>query len=175
MDAALGVIFGILSMLGYGLSNAISQVPAKKVGVTRTVFYRNLLIAPIIFIVLLFFLSSTTVSLTYILIAAGISIIGYIPLATYVKAVKHGKVGVVTPISHSSLLVTVILSLIFFGEKLTALQTIAIALIVLGVMLISINFRDFRKSHIFQLSSGVPFAKIAEISSITGGYLGIGL
>ncbi|RLG15112.1 MAG: hypothetical protein DRN66_00010 [Candidatus Nanohalarchaeota archaeon] len=40
------------------------------------------------------------------------------------------------------------------------MQAFSILLMIAGIVLISINFRDLKKPHIFQLSSGVPYALI---------------
>jgi len=51
----LGIIFGVIAMLGFGLCNGISQVPVKKIGSTKTVFFRGILISGMYLIVLAVF------------------------------------------------------------------------------------------------------------------------
>lgn len=160
MGVTAGVIFGILSMLAFGLGNALSKVPAQKLGGRNSVLFRNLMMSVFLFMIFIFFERNPIISFEYILIAIGVSVIGYLPLFTLYKALDVGKVGVVTPITGSSIFFTVVLSIVFFGERVGVLQGFAIAAIIIGVVLISINFREFRKSHIFDIKSGVPFALV---------------
>lgn len=162
MNALLGIIFGIISMLGFGLGNAISQIPVKKLGTKKTIFYKNLFISIILLIIVFSFIKNINFSLKYILIAIGIGFLEYIPLLTFYQSLKLGKVGIVSPIASSSVIFTVIFSLIFFKESLTNIQFFSIFLIIFGLITISINFRDFKNSGLFDLSSGVIFALITS-------------
>ena len=154
----MGILFGIIAMLGYGLSNAISQVPSKLIGARKTAFYRNVFISILLFAVLLAFPQDITLSLKYIIITLLISLMGYIPLISFYKALNAGKVGIIAPIASSSVIFTVLFSIIFFGEVLSIEQVISIVLIILGIILISLNFKDLKNSHLFKISSGVPYA-----------------
>ncbi|HZX44879.1 MAG TPA: EamA family transporter [Candidatus Nanoarchaeia archaeon] len=161
MNPFLGILFGLLSMLGYGLSNAIAKVPSGKIGSVRTVFYRNIFVSLFLFIILLF--TDFTLSPLYIILALIISLIGYIPLLFFYKALSVGKVGIVSPVANSSVIWTILLSIIFFKESLTATQVLAMLFIITGIFLVSVNFRDLRNSSLFTLSSGVPYAIITSL------------
>ena len=114
MSLTLGIIFGLLSMIGLGLSGAISKVPNKEVGEKRTIFFRNIFVVLLLIILLLIFLKSTTFKTQFILIGLGISIISYPAIISFYKGIKVGKVGIVSPIAHSATIFTVIFSMIFF-------------------------------------------------------------
>src|SRR3989338_836341 len=161
MGIPSGIIFGLLSMLGYGLANAISKVPAREVGSERSVFLRGILVSLILFVVFLVFIGESKFSAGYILVALLIGILGYFPLLFYYKAVTCGNVGIVTTIANSSLVVTILLSVFFFNEILSSMQILSIIIILFGITLISINFRNIRGSDFFKKSSGVPFALLA--------------
>ncbi|MCC7569872.1 DMT family transporter [Candidatus Micrarchaeota archaeon] len=156
----LGILFGIIAMFGYGLSNAMSQPPSKKLGAEKTIFFRNVFISAFLLILVLFFIRESIFSIEYIIIALGISLIGFIPLLTFLKALKVGKVGIISPISNSSVIFTIILSILFFGETLSIEQGISIGVILLGIVLVSLDFKDLKQSKLFQMSSGVPYALI---------------
>ncbi len=159
-NISVGILCGMAAMLGFGLSNAISQTPVKEIGSTRTVFFRNMFTSAMLLALVTFYAKSINFSIRYILIAFVISLIGYIPLLTIYKALKRGKVGVVSPIGNSAVIFTVLFSVLFFGESLSKAQSLSIACIIAGIILISIDFRDIRRSHIFTLSSGVPYALV---------------
>jgi len=158
MELSSGIIFGLISMLGFGLSSSLSPIPAKRLGVMNAVFFRGIFMCLIFILLLPFFLSGTTFSSKYILIALAISVLAFIPLSTFLKALSIGKLGIITPIANSSIIFTVLFSILFFNESLNTVQLGSILLILLGIILISINFKDIKNSHIFKMSSGIPYA-----------------
>ena len=158
MNLPIEILFGLIAMVGYGLSNAIAQVPSKEIGSRKTIFYRNIFVSILLLAVLLPFLKETVFSPKYILITLAIAFIGYFSLMAFYKALKVGKVGIVSPLANSSVIFTVLLSIIFFGEILSTIQFLAIALIILGIILVSLNFKDLKNSHLFKISSGIPYA-----------------
>jgi uncharacterized membrane protein len=144
------ILLAIISMLAYGFGLAIARVPIQKEGPVKTIFYRNLIISIIVLIFLLF--TKFSFSWKYFWIGAFISLMEYIALVAFYKAVETGKIGVVTPIADSSIIITVALSLIFFSEKLLAAQILAIILIIAGIVLISYK-SGWSKS-------GIPYALV---------------
>jgi transporter family protein len=160
MEVSIGILFGIIAMFGFGFSNAISQVPSKEIGSRKTIFFRNIFVSILLLILLLFFLDETNFSIKYIFIAFVISLVGYIPLVTFYKALKTGKVGIISPIANSSVVFTVLFSIIFFGESLSFIQLFSIVFIIFGIILVSLNFNDIKISHLFKKASGVPYALI---------------
>ena len=160
MAISFGILAGIIAMIGYGLSNAIAKSPIRNIGSKKTVFYRNLFVT-LMLLPLLFIFPAESYKLSYLLIAVLISIIGYLPLVIFYKAMKYGKVGVVSPIAGSAVIITVLLSIIFFNEVLTITQSFAMLLTICGIILISLDFKNFKSSHLFDLSSGAPYALVA--------------
>lgn len=148
-------------MICFGLSNAIAKKPVKEVGGIKAALFRNIFLSLFMFILLFLLHDFSLFSWNYLFIAIGISIIGYFPLLFYFKSLEYGKVGVVAPIANSSIFFTVIFSILFFEESLTLNQIIAIIIILLGVILISINFKDIKNSQLFFIKSGIPFALIS--------------
>jgi len=160
MDVPLELVFGLLAMLGYGLSNAMAKVPARKLGSRNAIFLRGIFVSLLLLIILLSFSRETSFSPTYILIGFIISVVAYLGFNTFYKALELGKVGIVSPIANSSVIFTIVLSIFFFNESLTWIQVFSIVLITIGIMLISINFKDLENSHLFEISSGIPFALV---------------
>ena len=153
------IVFGLLSMFGYGISSALCKRIIERLGSVRAIFYRNLVVSVCLFIVLVFNMPEAF-SGKSIAVAFALAFLGYVPFVTFFKALGMGKIGVVVPISNSAVIVTVALSLLFLKEILTSFQLVAIASIVLGIILCSVNFRDFRSSHVFHYHSGVPLALV---------------
>ncbi|MBT4209629.1 MAG: DMT family transporter [Candidatus Komeilibacteria bacterium] len=163
METTIGILFGFIAMLGFGLGNAIAKVPIQKIGSEKTIFYRNVIISILLFLILIFFGQDAVFSTKYILLAFLIAGIGYIPLLFFYKALNLGKVGVVSPVANSSAIFTVLFSIIFFYETISIDQGLAIAIIILGIILISLNPKDLKNSQILKISSGVPYALITSV------------
>jgi drug/metabolite transporter (DMT)-like permease len=163
MNQQLGVIYGILALLTFGISNAMSKRVSVGLGAKSSVFYRTIFTSLLLLIVLFFSLGDTTFSLKYILVATLIAVVGYVPLFYFYKAVETGQVGVVTPIAFTSVIVTVVLSAIFYNEQLAPARVISILLILSGVIFMSADFRDLKNSSIFDKKSGILYAMIASL------------
>ncbi len=161
MGIELGIIFGLVAMMGFGLCNGISQEIVRKIGVSRSVFFRNLLIVIMLLPFAIYFLPASTPDPLFVLVAVVIGLVGYLPLAFFFKAVRLGKLGAITPVANSPFIVTILLSAAFFGEVLSLLNVLSLVLIITGIILISVDFRELRNSSIFRLSSGIPFAFVA--------------
>lgn len=161
MSISTGILFGLITLVGYGISDAISAVPARAMGVRHLVFFRNLLIASILFVFVLLFGSWPSVSSFWLIFSILVSLFGCIPLMTFYRGLQLGKVGVISPVAKSSLVVTVLLAIIFLNESLRSLQLLAFILIFGGIILISIKFEDIRASELFSLRHGVPYALLS--------------
>jgi transporter family protein len=160
MISSISIIFGIIAMFGFGLSNAISQIPSKEIGSRRTVFFRGIFVSFLLLLILLFFLDKAVFPVKYILIAFVISFLGFIPLVTFYEALKRGKIGIISPIANSSVIFTILFSTLFFKESLSSLQILSIVLIIIGIILSSLNLKDIKDSNLFKVSSGVPHALV---------------
>lgn len=156
-----GILFGLLSMAGFGVGNYLAQKVSRSIGPRSTIFFREIFIA-VILGVLLFF-TRVTFSWQYIIITLGLAFIGYLGIMAFYVALHRGKAGVIAPISNASLLITVLLSVLVLGESLTTLRLAAIGVILVGLVLIALNFHDLRRSEFLDVSSGVPHAIAACI------------
>ncbi len=154
-----GVFLALLGMVGYGLSNALSKKPSKKLKPWKTTFYRNLFI--VIFIGIYFLYSEEHFVFNKgVFISLFIGALGYIPVLSLFKALSKGKVGVVLPIANSSVLITFLLSVIFYHEAINVPEFIGFIMVLTGLIIFSINLKEFKKSEIFNLNSGIPYALI---------------
>jgi transporter family protein len=158
MDGSIGVIYGLLAMIALGLSNALSKSPILKEGNRVTVFYRGVAASIVLGLLLFIFRKSIIISWTYIVMMALVGFVGYVALISLFHAFRVGKVGAVMPIANASVVITVLLALLFYNETLAALQFAGLGLIVLGVVLISIDFKDIRRSSIFDAKTGIQTA-----------------
>jgi len=162
-NSSLGILFGLIALLTNGFAGALAKVPVKALGVNKLIFYRTVFNSSLLLIVLLFTLSQSNFSLKYVLITVAVAIFGYLPMFFFYKAMALGKVGVISPVASANSIVAVLLSIIFLNESLNGLQYISILFIIFGVILISTNFKEFERSSLFKVSSGIPYALLAAL------------
>jgi drug/metabolite transporter (DMT)-like permease len=159
----MGIISGLLSMLGWGTADFLAAKSSRKIGNVLTLFWMQLVgfsIALIYF--LINFRSFNINDISEIIVI--LIIIGFLQTVAYLafyRGLKEGQVSLVSPIGASWAMVTVILSVIFFKEVLQTNQIVAIILIILGIILVSINIKEFLRRERFTLLAGTKEGLIA--------------
>jgi len=78
--------------------------------------------------------------------AAALSLIGIVSLAALYRAFAIGPIAVVSPVVASYAALTVILIVIFLGERLTTGQSLAIGATFVGVAVASTDIRELRRT-----------------------------
>jgi drug/metabolite transporter (DMT)-like permease len=132
---------GIVTAICWGVGDWLTPRSKAKLSAWQINFVVNLLGAIIFSIILI--LSSphlpTGVQTLKIVGASALICIGYI---VFVKALIIGAVGIVVPLSSTYPLVTLLLSIIFLNQIYTHMQIAAMAVIVLGAVLLA-----YEKNH----------------------------
>ncbi|MEM4268306.1 MAG: DMT family transporter [Candidatus Woesearchaeota archaeon] len=156
------IIFGVLALISYGLSDSWISIVSRKVGAVRTTFWRNIFASSGLFLILVAYLflfpHSIEISFKYILLALAVSFIGYLSVLSFYSALANGKLGIVSPISNSSILFTAALSVVLFKESLSWFQVFAIIILFIGIITTTINFRDFNKSELIESKQAVTLS-----------------
>ncbi len=75
-----------------------------------------------------------------------LSVIGIVSLAALYRAFAIGPIAVVSPVVASYAALTVVLVVIFLGERLTAGQAVAIGVTFVGVAVASTDIRELRRT-----------------------------
>ncbi len=158
----LSSVLGLISMFAYGFASAFSKPLANKFDPIQVIYLRGLIICLILAILSIPHYQDLA-HIKYIFLALGLGIVGYLPSLAFMYSIKNSPLGIVAPIAGASPFITVLLSFIFLNIPIKSLQWLAIFLIIIANMVVAINIRDWRRSNIFKLSSGVPFALMATI------------
>lgn len=159
----LGITATLISMTAMGLMNGFSKRPSEVLGPVRATIYRELITVPALLLLVLATLSSTSFDLVHIALGVGISTASYFGLYYFMKAVAIGKASLIGPIVNSRVLVTTVLAIFVYGERLSPPQFGAIALILLGVILLSIDSKTFSIRDLIKPQSGIGFALAAAV------------
>lgn len=149
-------------MLSYGFANTFSKPLSQKLGPSRTLFLRGLVICTILAIVsipTLHYLSHWPVALLAILLGVA----GYVPVLAFTHSIKASPLGVVAPIAGTSPLVTLMLSVPLLHVSLHRVQWAALLVVILANILVSLDLRNWRQSRLLHKSSGIPFALLASL------------
>jgi bacterial/archaeal transporter family protein len=163
MSASMGVFFAIISMVVYGVSDILLAKSSRKTGEYPTIFWRSILLSLMLLAVALAVEGTALVPLKHLPILLLLGVIGVASYYTYSKALKVGFVSVVSPFAHSAVIITVILSFIFLGERMSLLQSVAVGLIIIGMVFISIDFKEIRKMRVRQMTKGMGYAMLTFI------------
>lgn len=75
----------------------------------------------------------------------------------YYEALRRGNRALVGTITASFPLVSVILSVIFLGEKVNTQQVVAIIIILVGLVLSSLNFKSLKSKNVLSKASFLAF------------------
>ena len=94
--------------------------------------------------------------------AAVLSVVGIVSLAALYRAFAIGPIAVVSPVVASYAALTVILIVIFLGERLTTGQALAIGVTFVGVAVASTDIRELRQT-LGRPSEGVRIGFVATL------------
>ncbi len=160
MDIGYAVLFGLVAMVGSGLSGALSREPVRTLGSDRALFWRQVMMVALqVPLMSVFFPETFSVWDMPLLLSVGI--LGYVPIYFFFRAISYGRVGVVSPISNASAVITALLAVFILGEPFGWSRVTGLALVLSGVFLLSVDFRDWRNSSLIRKESGIPFAVAA--------------
>ncbi len=164
MAISTGILFAILSMLGWGTADFFAAKVSRKIGNLRALFWSQLIGVVLVFIYFFTSVKNLAVSLADLAILGSIGLFQASAYLAYYQGLAIGKVSLVSPISASWSLITVLISLIFLKENLTQLQLFGVGLTILGVFFTSTNLKKLRKKVKLDFDPGVKFAFIAMLS-----------
>jgi drug/metabolite transporter (DMT)-like permease len=135
--APLSLLYGVIAMLALALNNTLSKKPATEIGSVRTAYLRTLFLFLFTLPTLLLLPEAPRFSSTYAWGSFFLGMFGYLPLFTFIYALRYGTVGVVTTIANSALIFTAIFSYVLFGQILLPWQYVGIVMTLCGMGLMS--------------------------------------
>ena len=158
MSLSLGVIFGLVVMIGWGAHKLFAKKLINRVGAYSGLIYTNSVIVGLVVIYCLATGTFAVPSKNIFLLTLLLAFLGALGAFFLYKSMEIGKLSIVVPISHVYSVIIVFLAFIFFGERLTRMQLSAVILAILGTLLISFKYSEFKKIELKKASKGVPYA-----------------
>jgi bacterial/archaeal transporter family protein len=144
-------------MFGWGIYDFLGGVFAKHIGPFKSFFWSQLAgSVSVLFLTLVFVTKINIPVLSIVLfpIAAIVYSAGYL---FFFRGFEIGNVSIVAATMNLWAVFTMLFAFIFMGQRLSAMQTLGVLMIISGITLASVNWSDIR-SQKFQLSSGVKEA-----------------
>lgn len=144
MDIQIGILLGIIAMVCWGTADIFAKRVIGKIGVYKTVLTNMSLGIAMLVVVSVFFTDIFYLPPDPLLIstAAFLNILGFI---FYYKAFQKGKLSIAAPIGNSHSMITVLLAIILLNEVLTKFQFLSIVTIIVGIILISVQFSELKR------------------------------
>ncbi|HUV43131.1 MAG TPA: DMT family transporter [Patescibacteria group bacterium] len=157
------VLFGLLAMFGWGTGSFVVASLTKKFGVFKVgfliqilAFFPTLLLLPIIKEELI--LNQTWFYLSLI------ALIGSLAYISILKSYEQGIISIVVPLSSVWAIITAILSFIFLKESVVPIKIIGMSIAIIGIILISTDFRKVLKEKKIKIYKGVKWASLAALA-----------
>ncbi len=152
--AILSVLSGLAGMFGWGIYDFLGGVYSKQIGAFKSFFWSQL--AGFISLLTLLFAFAINLNIPIFVIilvpiAAVVYSAGYL---FFFKGFEIGNVSIVAATMNLWAVFTMLFEFVFMGQRLSAMQSMGVGLIISGVTLASLNWRDI-KAHSLKLSLGV--------------------
>lgn len=169
------MLLGLGSALGFGLADLFGAVSTRRLGVPQTILIIQALSAAVLSLVLLTPAAGTlspNFGVRLAIVSGGI--LGTVSYFSFFRALNLGPVAIVSPVFASYAALTVVLSVIFNGERLSTLAGIGIALTIGGVALASARGGDplpEAPGRREVRGNGIPFALLAMVAWGVASYL----
>jgi transporter family protein len=164
MYQLLGIVFGVVALVFYGVSDFYVVKASRRIGAFRTTLWfmtLNLLLLLALGTFLFKFQGVDLTTVMIVLITALISVIGWLSFA---NGLRVGNASIVGTVASGWAGVTVILGVLLLGESLTIYNVLAICLIIIGTMVISFDQNAIFKKRPKKIGSGISYALITLFS-----------
>ena len=141
------VLFAFLSAIFAGMTSILAKCGIKKTDSNVATFIRTLVVLPLSLLMALivnpnFSLGAVSTKTLVFLVLSGLST-GASWLC-YFRALSKGDINKVVPIDKSSTVLTIILAVVFLGERVTVYKTLGVVFIAIGTLLM-IEKKDTEK------------------------------
>ena len=179
--ALISLLCGLSGMFGWGIYDFLGGVYSKKIGPFKSLFWSQLAGAVFLGLLSVLFTINDNFPILIIIlipIAAIVYSAGYL---FFFKGFELGHVSIVAAVMNLWAVFTMLFAFVFMGQRLSSMQTLGVLMIITGVTLASLNWKDI-KNRQFQLSLGVKetilgafffgiFWNISEVLSESIGWL----
>lgn len=141
---SLWLVFGLFSALFASLVAIFGKIGLKSVDANTATAVRAIIMAVFLLVIVLFqgnlnkipLIISNKKTFSFIILSG---IAGALSWLFYFLALKFGSVAKVAPIDKLSVVVATVLSVLFFGEKISKLNGVGVGFITIGAILVALS------------------------------------
>jgi len=157
------ILFALIAFVGWGSGDIFGGVISRKIGGYSSSFWLYLFGLLISSLLIPFFWSSLgSISPQMWLLIISLNIIGPIPVVALYEGIRVGNASLVGTMGAAFAALTVVLSVIFLGDRLSLFQTLSIIVILAGLILSSTQLKSLNFKSIFA-DKGVPYGLVAMV------------
>lgn len=141
-----GILFAILAMILWGFEELFLKKTIARVK-TLTTFLINTIAGVILqFVIVVVFIGKITLiplnDLILVIFAVITAFLGYL---FFYKALSKQKLSLISSLDESWIIVSIIIAIVFLGEKLSFINIFSVLLVLLGAFLISANLKKIKR------------------------------
>lgn len=138
-QASKGIPYALVTMVSWGIYASMLKIVVKEIGVFVTALYFESIVLAAVLIPLVFGAAKLKkINKDGMKIAALVGLAGAVAALAYNAALSMELVSIVGPVSACALMVTVVLSRIFLGERIELNQKIAVLMIFAGILMLAL-------------------------------------
>src|SRR5712691_2007143 len=129
----MGILFGLGAAVAWGCADYVAASAGRRVGALRVVLGFHVLATAILALVMLMPGSLSDVTAADLPFFALVGAVGWGSYVCFYRALAIGPISVLSPIVSGYAAVTVILAVVFLGERLSLAETVAVLVSFTGV------------------------------------------
>lgn len=158
------IIYSLIPLFGFSITSSVPKHFLTDIPAEILLIGRGIVMSLILGILTLLNYQNITFKLKEFFLGIVVIALGYGGLYFFNKSLEVGKIGVTNSVVSFRIIIINLLGVFVFQNKLNLSQIISIGIILVGVILNSIDLKDFRKSSILNIRSGVAYALLAAFS-----------
>ncbi len=167
----MAVFFALLTLIGWGAGDMFIAIASRKIGSRYAFFWGQVISFLLISLYIPFSVGIADWGMFLFALAIGLADAG--SALYYFRAFEVGNASIVGTIGGAFSLVTVIITIVLFGERLMLFQLMGIILAIMGVIILSLDLHLLYKQKFkaIILDPGVKYALIAML--VWGAYFAL--
>ncbi len=154
----MSLLFALLTAFFWGCGDFFIAISSKKFGAGFSFHFFRIVSLLVLTIPAIILFPTTNFTPINFWTVVATSILESIGIRFFFKALAEKNTIINGTIASSFSIITVLVSLIFFGERPTVTQLIIIGLVIVGIIMASLNVRDLSKIHLIEKGALYAFA-----------------
>ena len=159
-----GFVLGLTAALALGVADVVAVVVARRIGTMSIMVWTHIGGLVVATPYLLLVADLNPIRLVYWPVLGGLALFILLAMSSFYKAIQTSPVTLVSPIVSAHIVVVILLSVAFLGERPGMIHVLAISMALVGVALASMTVGDSHTGN-DGLRKGVMFGIIAMLSA----------